>query len=223
MTKKTPIISIEQVTSGAILALIGYAAYLLFYPFHVVTLNKPVVVEETKVYPGDFITVDLDFTKHMDIAPETKWILVCNSATYTLTNTGRNLQAGDYKNKVKKQIPPEAFPDVCNIEIHLSYMIHPVRSPKIYIWESSSFEVVSREATQSAQPTVINVQVEPEGNPDTIVVPPTVEETNVIVNTEQQSSDPQPTPESQNQPEESPQPEGLRIPIVAPILDRILP
>lgn len=121
---------------------LGIYAFLMFFPFKVVTLNKfEIITPEVK--KGELVCFNLDFTKHMDLKPQVRWTLI-NRTTTPLQSASSRRGVGDHTNELCKLIPDtneiELGPH--KLQVDLSYELISIR-PKIeYTWYSDEFQIV---------------------------------------------------------------------------------
>lgn len=121
---------------------LGIYAFLMFFPFKVVTLNK-FEITTPEVRAGELVCFNLDFTKHMNLGADVKWSLV-NRTIVPLPSASTRRPLGDFNGELCKLIPEwlgvEAGPH--RLQVDLSYELISIR-PKIeYTWYSDEFQIV---------------------------------------------------------------------------------
>lgn len=130
---------LETLTALAFLAFIGVFLYYAFYPFKVTTLNS-IGIDKEEYCRGDWVKVEMDFTKHMDIQAEVKWFIV-DGIVYQLDSPGISRPEGSNKITVSKQVPHSILPGVYHLRVEMKYNIHPLHNPIITGWDTPKFNV----------------------------------------------------------------------------------
>lgn len=153
---------LETITAITFFTFIGVFLYYAFYPFKVTTLNS-IGIDKAEYCRGEWVKIDIDFQKHMDIQAEIKWYIV-DGIVYQLDSPGISRPAGQNIITVSKQVPHSILPGVYNMRIEMKYMVHPLHNPIITSWNTPKFIVKEDKDC----PTEEELEL---GEPDGIPVP----------------------------------------------------
>lgn len=131
---------LETVTAIVFFIFVATILYYSFYPFKITTLNS-IGIDKAEYCRGEWVQVELDFTKHMDIQADIVWYIV-DGVVYELESPGINRAAGDNHIIVSKQIPYSILPGKYNLRIEATYQVHPLHKPIVNTWNTPKFEVL---------------------------------------------------------------------------------
>jgi len=201
---------LETLTAVTFLIFVVVILYYSFYPFKVTTLNS-IGIDAAEYCRGDWVKVELDFVKHMDIQAKITWYIV-DGIVYELESPGINREIGDNHLVVSKQIPYSILPGKYNMRIEAVYQVHPLHKPIVNTWNTPKFDVLDASECPSDpeenlsfpdpinRPVIEQPKVQPQGSSmiNNSTQPEVIQSTTII--TEQQD-EPQVT-----EPESSPTP-----------------
>lgn len=132
--------SLETMTALAFFLFLGVLSYYAFYPFRITTLHS-MGIDKPEYCRGEWVRVEMDFEKHMDIQADIKWYIV-DGIVYQLDSPGISRPEGQNKVTVSKQVPHSVLPGEYNLRIEMEYNVHPLRSPIITSWDTPKFTVL---------------------------------------------------------------------------------
>jgi hypothetical protein len=138
---------LETLTAIVFLIFVGVVLYYSFYPFKVTTLNS-IGIDAAEYCRGEWVQVELDFVKHMDIQADITWYIV-DGVVYELESPGVNRAVGDNHLIVSKQIPYSILPGRYNLRIEAVYQVHPLHKPIVNEWNTPKFEVLDADKCPS--------------------------------------------------------------------------
>lgn len=121
-----------------------YIAYLLFYPYNVLTVKNPtsLPVDRQIVQAGEDIGLVFDYKKPMNLSPIVKKQVICDEVPITLGGN-RRIPTGEgviiLKHKIPEQTPSSKS---CIIYIFLDYQVNPIRVIH-YEFISKPFQVIN--------------------------------------------------------------------------------
>lgn len=151
---------LETITAIAFLVFLGIFLYYAFYPFKITTLNS-IGIDRPEYCRGEWVKVNLDFQKHMDIQAEIKWYIV-DGVVYQLDSPGISRPAGQNIITVSKQVPHSILPGVYNLRLEMKYLVHPLHNPIVDSWNTPKFVVKEDKDCPASEELELG---EPDGTP----------------------------------------------------------
>lgn len=134
---------LEITTAITFIVFVGVILYYSFYPFKVTTLNS-IGIDSAEYCRGEWVQVELDFVKHMDIQATITWYIV-DGIVYELESPGISRPIGDNHLVVSKQVPHSILPGKYNMRIEAIYEVHPLHKQIVNIWNTPTFTVLGAE------------------------------------------------------------------------------
>lgn len=132
---------LSWITIASALSLVFIIIYWLIYPYNPATFNKlPHKVDKKIVQGGDFIILNIDVCKNMDVVPEISRVFVdgviYQIPTYTTTNDEKGCRVRRVQIYVPKGLPPSTY----KISSTFRFRVNPIRIIEMYT-DSEKFEV----------------------------------------------------------------------------------
>lgn len=132
---------LSWITIASALSLVFIIIYWLIYPYNPATFNKlPHKVDKKIVQGGDFIILNIDVCKNMDVVPEISRVFVdgviYQIQTYTTTNDEKGCRVRRVQIYVPKGLPPSTY----KISSTFRFRVNPIRIIEMYT-DSEKFEV----------------------------------------------------------------------------------
>lgn len=134
---------LETITAITFLVFVGVILYYSFYPFKVTTLDS-IGINAAEYCRGEWVEVEMKFTKHMDVEAKVVWYIV-DGIVYELDSPGVNRPQGENHIVVSKQIPLSILPGKYNLRVTQQYDVHPLHKPIINTWNTPTFTVLGEE------------------------------------------------------------------------------
>lgn len=194
--------ALETITAVAFLLFIGVILYYSLYPFKVVTLNS-IGIDAPEYCRGDWVKIEIDFVKHMDIQAQITWYIV-DGIVYELDSPGISRPEGENHVMISKQIPHSILPGKYNLRVESKYDIHPFHQPIVNTWNTPTFTVLPEEKCGDRETTTFETPVtRPVLEPQDTVAPSaqtiqpqetTTQTTTVVTEESTQETPVQPTP-----------------------------
>jgi len=131
---------LEKLTAIAAITFIGVFFYYAFYPFQVTQLNS-IGIDKAAYCRGEWVQIEIDFTKYVDIQAEVQWFIV-DGIVYQLDSPGITRPVGENKIIVSKQVPQSILPGRYNMRVEMEYKVHPLHGPIVNVWDTPKFEVM---------------------------------------------------------------------------------
>jgi hypothetical protein len=131
---------LETVTAIVFLIFIGVILYYSFYPFKVTTLNS-IGIDGAEYCRGDWVEVEIDFQKHMDIQGDITWYIV-DGIVYELDAPGITRPGGDNHIVTLRQVPYSILPGRYNLRVEAAYDVHPFHKTIVNTWNTPTFTVL---------------------------------------------------------------------------------
>ena len=134
---------LEYITLMLLLVFLMVLMYYSFYPFKITTLNS-MDIDKKEYCRGEYVQVDINFTKHRDIQAKIDWYIV-DGIVFKLESPGISRMVGENAIHVSKQIPFSILPGEYSLRVESTYHIHPLREPIVTIWNTPRFKVLEAE------------------------------------------------------------------------------
>lgn len=150
---------LETITAITFLVFVGVILYYSFYPFKVTTLDS-IGIDAAEYCRGDWVEVDMQFTKHMDVEAQVTWYIV-DGIVYELDSPGVNRPRGENHIVVSKQIPHSILPGKYNLRVTQEYEVHPLHQTIINTWNTPTFTVLGDEDCSTEEPVIESNQERP--------------------------------------------------------------
>jgi len=131
---------LETLTAIVFIIFVGIILYYSFYPFKVTTLNS-IGIDSAEYCRGEWVQIELNFTKHMDIQAQIKWYIV-DGIVYELESPGVSRPIGENFLVIAKQVPYSILPGKYNMRIEATYQVHPLHKTIINTWNTPTFTVL---------------------------------------------------------------------------------
>ena len=116
----------------------------LFYPFKPIELHKQITIVQEVIVAGEYVDIEFDLEKTMDIKPTVTWYLV-DGFVQELAVSAIRRPTGEQEFDSRKQIPAQTPAGTYHIRIEASYPINILRTVH-YSWDTNDFEVVRPES-----------------------------------------------------------------------------
>lgn len=131
---------LEIITAITFLVFVGIYFYYSFYPFKVITLNA-ITIDKAEYCRGEWVKIELNFIKHMDVQAEVKWYIV-DGTVLELESPGVSREVGNNDLHIYKQIPYSILPGNYNLRAKITHKINSLREPVVNTWNTPKFLVL---------------------------------------------------------------------------------
>lgn len=142
--RNTPL---EILTAGVFIVFVSLILYFAFWPFKVTTLNT-ISIDNTEYCRGDWVKIEMDFQKHMDVQAEVKWFIV-DGVIFELDSPGVSRPQGDNHIIVEKQVPASIVPGTYHMRVEMTYRVHPLHKPITTSWNTPTFTVLDKDCLEN--------------------------------------------------------------------------
>ena len=127
----------------AILSFTGYLAWATFYPFNVVEINSPAIMEHTEYKVGEQMAFVVTYCKYMSIPGQVYPELV-DGVTYNLKSMVSNASIGCGKKTMSLGRTPDVASGKYHIHMRAIYKVNDLRDVEVF-FETNEFIIKGNE------------------------------------------------------------------------------